>query len=83
MVASLFERVEGLPEHDTDLDHLCAAVVAGASAFEGVFYRNKAVRVVGVDADGFLLLQDHPSSVSNPDDMAWSVVEDGVEDVII
>ena len=82
MVASLFERVEGLPQHDTDLDHLCAAVVAGASAFEGVFYRNKAVRVVGVDADGFLLLQDDPSSVSNPDDMTWSVVQDGVEDVI-
>lgn len=80
MVASMFERVTGLATHVDDHSRLADAVIHGSLQFRNVFYRGRAVDVVGLSPHGSLMLAGENELVDDPELLRWSVIEDSVED---
>ena len=57
------------------------AVLEGVNSLGPIFYRNKATNAYGLNKEGQILLDEGHLLVDDPDELTWSNIQFGVEDL--
>ena len=73
-VASVFERLQGVPEPRFDSDRIEAAVMHGIGLLGNPLYREKELAVNGIDDAGALRVEGGEHVVDDPDSLTWSTL---------